>query len=39
MATTGKRTRTKKAPTKNELALGFMQFSKKLTVYVMAYWG
>lgn len=26
-------------PTKVELANSFMQFSKKLTVFVMAYWG
>lgn len=39
MATTGKRGKTRRPPTKNELALGFMQFSKKLTIYVMAYWG
>ena len=33
-------TRKKKhVPTKTELARGFMQFSKKLTVFVMAYWG
>jgi hypothetical protein len=43
MATTKKRTR-RKAPkprlmSKAELAQGFIQFSKKITAYILAYWG
>lgn len=32
-------TRQKKTLSKAEIAQNFVQFSKKLTVYVMAYWG
>ena len=43
MATTKKRTRRKAANprlmSKAELAQGFIQFSKKITAYILAYWG
>jgi hypothetical protein len=43
MATTKKRTRRKAAKprlmSKAELAQGFIQFSKKITAYILAYWG
>jgi hypothetical protein len=43
MATTKKKTRRKAAKprlmSKAELAQGFIQFSKKITAYILAYWG
>ena len=43
MAATKKRTRRKavkpRLMSKAELAQGFIQFSKKITAYILAYWG
>ena len=39
MATTKRQPLKKKLPSKAEVALRFIQFSKKITVYILAFWG